>query len=143
VQAQERRLTDLGVVLPPKQRRIVRALPRSVYPQVRIVTGLLVLQKEEDGGTVRREHAVGRTLRQTGEAVRKYGPGAARGVAAGAVAVGIVSGVAALVSAIGASLTAVAVPVVATAAVVAVADPALVIGDLVISGWIEEQEGRA
>ncbi|MBI5760416.1 MAG: hypothetical protein HZA46_18025 [Planctomycetales bacterium] len=79
VQARERRLTDSGVVLPPKQRRIVRALPQSLYPHLRVVTGLLVLQKEEDGGTVRREHAVGRTLRQTGDAVRKYGPGAARG----------------------------------------------------------------
>ncbi|MBI5760020.1 MAG: hypothetical protein HZA46_16000 [Planctomycetales bacterium] len=134
VQAQERRLTDIGVVLPPKQRRIVRALPQVVYPQLRVVTGLLVLQKEEDGGTVRREHTVGRTLRQTGEAVRKYGSGAARGVAAGAVAAGIVAGVAAMVSAISTA--------VATAAVVAVADPALVIGDLVISGWIEGIEGQ-
>lgn len=142
VQAQERRLTDSGVVLPPKQRRIVRALPQTVYPQLRVVTGLLVLQKEEDGGTVRREHAVGRTLRQTGDAVRKYGPGAARGVAAGAVAAGIVAGLTAVVSAIGASLTAAAGTAIATAAVVAVADPALVIGDLVISGWIEGTEGQ-
>lgn len=141
VQAQERKLSDPQVFLPRKQRRILRLLPKEVYPQVRVVTGLLVLQKEADGGTVRRDHAVGRTLRQVGHAAKTYGRGAARGVAAGAAAAGIVAGLTTLISAVALSWAATAATV-GTVAVVAAADPALVLGDLVISGWIEEQEGQ-
>lgn len=132
VQTQERRLDDPSVVLPSKQRRIVRQIPATVHRQLRVVTGMLVLMKEQDCGVVRREHAVGRTLRQVAGAARRYGPEAIKGVAAGAAAAGVVAGAVSVIGAIASSM--------AAAAVVAAADPALVIGDLVISGWLEPQE---
>ncbi len=132
VQVRERKLTDTDVVLPEKQRRMVRALPAILRPNLRIITGLLVLKKEQNAGVIRHDHAVGTGLRRVGRAALKYGPGASAGVAAGAVAAGIVTGVMAMVHAAAATA--------ATVAVVAVADPALVIGDLVISGWIDGTE---
>lgn len=135
VQVRERKLTDPGIVLPPKQQRIVAMLPDCALPHVRIVAGMLVLQKEGDGGTIRRDHVVGRGLRQVGAAAMKYGPATVGGVATGAAAAGIIAG---LVSLIGAAATA-ATAAATTVAIVAATDPAIVLGDLVLSGWIEEE----
>lgn len=126
VQVRIRKLDDRDVKLPRPQRRIVAMLPRDLGPMVRVVTGLLILKKEGDAGTVRHDHAFGRFLRKAGAAAVKYGPGAAVGAGAGA---GIALGAAALFSAISSAASA--------AAVVAVADPALVLGDVVLTGWLE------
>ncbi len=126
VQTRVRKLTDQDVVLPPKQQQMVAALPTSVLPSVQIITGMLIQQEEGDGGTVVRDHAAGRVMRQAAQAAVKYGPRAVAGVAAGAAAAGLVIGIGTAIKA-------------ATAvAIVAAADPAVVIGDLVLSGWLEE-----
>jgi hypothetical protein len=145
-----RKLGDDDVILPAIQAQMVEMLPECLLPYVRIITGTLILQKENEAGTESHEHVVGRTIRRTfetidrgacraaemadqaarkasdvagsaasaaGHAVKEYGPTVAKGAAA-------VTGLAFLGG------------LLATAAnfvVVAMTDPALVIGDVVIS----------
>jgi hypothetical protein len=166
IEVRVRRLDDDDVVLPAKQLKMVQMLPDFLLPFVRIVTGTLILTKENEAGTETHEHAVGRGIRQTietidwtsrraveiagktargagalasnatrratnvaanaaslaGQAVKEYGPTVAKGAAV-ITGIGLIGGLLATA---------------AKFAVVAATDPALVIGDLVISGWIED-----
>ena len=144
VNVRERKLSDTELVLPAKQRRIVAHLPDDLLRQMRVITGMLVLQTEQEAVVVHRDHVVGKKLREIGAAARRYGPQALRGAAVGTVAAGGLMSAVAVVSAIGTAIAAalpVAVPALVTGAVVvAAADPALVIGDVVLSGWLEIQE---
>jgi hypothetical protein len=128
VQTRERKLTDEDVVLPRKQQRLVQMIPSRFHSQIRIVSGTLILMNERDAGTVTHDHAFGRFLRPASKAAIAYGPKALGGAAIGAATVGATLGIISLLKSAAGAM-----------AVVAVADPALVIGDLVFSGWLENE----
>lgn len=137
VDAKECKLTDPDALIPKRQQRLVALLPAAVLPHVRVIRGMLVQVEQHQAGVEVREHALGRGLREAGRIAQTHGPTAAKSALGTAAAVGAVAALYALGTVAIAALAAPAAAVVGTAAVVAIADPAIVIGDLVISGWLE------
>ena len=125
----QRNLDSLEIELPSDQQQIVNCFPKDARRYLTVITGMLVQMQTADGGTVRRDHVVGRTAKAVGRSIRKYGPSAAAGVGAGAASVGAVAGT---VWAIGSMMAAAAAPI-----AVAAVDPAICWGEIVITGYVE------
>jgi hypothetical protein len=119
VKARQHKLPAPDVVMPKRAQQILRLVPEAVLPQVRIVTGRLV-QKDEREDSSREELTwLGQALEGGKRKARQAADAAVAGIAAAGKAVADATS-----SALSSANRA-----------IAVADPAIVIGDVCFYGW--------
>jgi hypothetical protein len=154
VKARQHRLPAEEIAMPAKAQAIIKAIPEPLLPQVRIITGLEVLKSEHEDSRRQELTRVGRALdsgkRRALDAVdslaaggraaamkardtvssEEFQRGAAKAAAVGLAAVAggaILGGIYSALTA-AASVASVAVPL-------AIADPAIVLGEFCVFGW--------
>lgn len=131
VKARQHKLPAPDVLKPPFVQSIIKQIPEFIHPHLRIVTGLEVVKDVKFESQEEQLTGFGQFLKGTKQAVTDANNLKNAGIAAAIAAA--VGGGAWLASALATAGT-----VATTAAQVAVLDPALCLGEIVLCGWENE-----
>ncbi len=119
VDARQHKLPASGVVIPKRGRQIIAAIPAPLQRYARVITGLEVRKEEREDSSRKERTWLGQALANGGRQLSSAKAAAALGLAAAGGA--LVAGATGALSRISSAL--------------AVADPAIVIGEVCLYGW--------
>jgi hypothetical protein len=119
VKARLHKLPADDVPMPKRGREILRAIPAPLHPYTRVITGLEVRKLEREESSRQESTWLGKTLSRGKRQLKTTGT---------AVAAGLSAAGAAVLTGIGGALSLATAPL-------AIADPAIVVGELCLFGW--------